>query len=67
MATRHVRRTIRRSSGGINVAADIDAVISTGDGNGTSSVASSSRDTVITQSQRRSAPAAADDRTRGET
>jgi hypothetical protein len=67
MATRHVRRTIRRSTGGINVAADVDAVIATGDGDGTTSVASSSRNTVVTQTQRRAAPAAADDRTRGET
>jgi hypothetical protein len=67
MATRRVRRTIRRSTGGINVAADIDAVIATGDGDGTTSVASSSQHSVVTQTQqRRTASAAAHDRTRGE-
>lgn len=49
------------------MSADIDAVIATGDGNGTTSVASSSRNTVVTQTQRRAAPAAAKDETRGET
>jgi hypothetical protein len=67
MTTRHVRRTIRRSTGGVHVAADIDAVIATGDGDGTTSVASSSRNTVVTQTRRRAAPAAAQDETRGET
>jgi hypothetical protein len=67
MTTRHVRRTIRRSSGGIDVAADINAVIATGEDDSTTSVASSSQHAVITQTQRRTAPAAAEDETRGET
>jgi hypothetical protein len=64
MTTRHVRRTIRRSTGGIDVAADINAVIATGEGNATT--ATSSQHTVVTQTTpRRGAPAK--DQTRGET
>lgn len=44
MATRRVRRTIRRSGGGINVLADVNAVIATGGG-----TASSSSVTTVTQ------------------
>jgi len=44
MATRRVRRVIRRSGNGINVVADVNAVIATGDGS-----ASSSTTTTVTQ------------------
>lgn len=44
MATRRVRRTVRRSGNGVNVVADVNAVIATGDG-----AASASSVTTVTQ------------------
>jgi hypothetical protein len=63
MTTRRVRRTIRRSGNGINVVADVNAVISTGGS------ASSSTATTVTQRstrQARRADPAAGETTRGD-
>jgi uncharacterized NAD(P)/FAD-binding protein YdhS len=64
MTTRRVRRTIRRSGGGINVVADVNAVISTG-GSASSSATTSTVTQRSARSTRRTDPAAGDP-TRGD-
>jgi hypothetical protein len=65
MTTRRIRRTVRRSGNGVNVVADVNAVIATGGG-----VASSTTATTVTQTARgqsvRQAGRPADEPTRGE-
>jgi hypothetical protein len=68
MTTRRIRRTVRRSGNGLNVVADLNAVISTG------GAASSSTTTTVTQTAGqparqesvRRAGRSADEPTRGE-
>jgi hypothetical protein len=63
MVTQRVRRVIRQSGGGINVVADVNAVIATGDG-----VTSSATVTTVTQTngKTRRTTRGAGDGTRGE-